>query len=89
MGLMTTQPWQNWVGTVWIIPYIYVAVALFFARTDKSLLQKAIVGTLATIVGMYMYIILPVFGIPLNITNWNWVLVSIAVVILAMSYRVI
>jgi protein-S-isoprenylcysteine O-methyltransferase Ste14 len=89
MGLMNTQPWQNWLSTVWVIPYIYMVVALFVARTEKSLLHKAIAGTLATVVGMYLYIILPAFGFRLSDTNWNWVLVSIAVVILALNYRVI
>jgi protein-S-isoprenylcysteine O-methyltransferase Ste14 len=89
MGLMNTQPWQNWLSTVWLIPYIYIAVVLLVARTEKSLLQKAIAGTLATIVGMYLYIILPAFGFRLSDTNWNWVFVSIAVVILAMNYRAI
>jgi protein-S-isoprenylcysteine O-methyltransferase Ste14 len=87
LGLMTTQPWQNWLSIVWVIPYLYLAGALLVARTEKSLLQKTIAGTLATVVGMYVYIILPAFGFPLTNTTWNWTLVSIALVILAMNYR--
>ncbi len=89
MGLITTQLWQNWLSIVWVIPYIYLAVVLLVARTEKSLLQKAIAGTLATVVGMYVYIMLPAFGFPLSNTTWNWTLVSIALVILAMNYRLI
>ena len=89
MGLMTTQPWQNWLSIVWLIPYIYLVVVLLVARTEKSLLQKTIAGTLATVVGMYLYIMLPAFGFPLSNTTWNWTIVSIALVILAMNYRLI
>ncbi|HEX9131643.1 MAG TPA: prolipoprotein diacylglyceryl transferase family protein, partial [Ktedonobacteraceae bacterium] len=87
MGLMTTQPWQNWLSIVWVIPYLSLVVALLIARTEKSLLQKTIAGTLATVVGMYVYIVLPALGVPLSNTTWNWTLVSIALVILAMNYR--
>ena len=90
MGLITTtQLWQNWLSIVWLIPYIYLVVVLLVARTEKSLLQKTIAGTLATGVGMYVYIMLPAFGFPLSNTTWNWTLVSIALVILAMNYRLI
>ncbi len=89
LGLMTTQPWHNWLSIVWVIPYLYLAGALLLARTEKSLLQKTIAGTLATVVGMYVYIMLPAFGFPLSNTTWNWTLVGIALVILAMNYRLI
>jgi hypothetical protein len=89
MGLVTTQPWHNWLSIVWVIPYLYLAVVLLLARTEKSLLQKAIAGTLATVGGMYVYIILPAFGIPLNDTSWNWTLACVVLVILAMNYRII
>lgn len=52
LGLMTTQPWHNWLSIVWVIPYLYLVVVLLVARTEKRLLQKAIAGTLATVVGM-------------------------------------
>jgi protein-S-isoprenylcysteine O-methyltransferase Ste14 len=89
MGLLTTQPWHNWLSIIWVMPYLYLVIVLLVARTDKSLLQKAIAGTLATVAGMYIYIILPAFGFPLSNTTWNWTLVSIALVIVAMNYRVI
>ncbi len=89
MGLLTTQPWHNWLSIVWAIPYLYLIIVLLAARIEKSLLQKAIAGTLATVVGMYVYIVLPAFGIPLRNTIWNWTLVSIVLVILAMNYGVI
>jgi protein-S-isoprenylcysteine O-methyltransferase Ste14 len=89
MGLMKPQQWQDWLSTVWLLPYLYLAAALFVARTEKGLLHRAIAGTLATVVGMYVYVILPAFGVRLSDTHWNWALVSIAVVILAMNYRVI
>ena len=87
MGLLTTQPWHNWLGIIWMIPYLYLIVVLLVARTEKSLLQKAIAGILATVVGMYVYIVLPAFGIPLSNTTWNWTIVSLVFVILAMNYR--
>ena len=62
MGLLTLQPWHNWLGIIWVTPYLYLIVVLLVARTEKSLLQKAIAGTLATVVGMYVYIVLPAFG---------------------------
>jgi len=89
MGLLTTQPWHNWLGIIWVTPYLYLVVVLLVARTEKSLLQKAIAGTLATIVGMYVYIVLPAFGIPLGNNTWNWTIASLVLVILAMNYRFI
>ena len=89
MGLLTTQAWHNWLGIIWMIPYLYLIVVLLVARTEKSLLQKAIAGILATVVGMYVYIVLPAFGIPLSNTTWNWTIVSLTLVILAMNYRFI
>ncbi|HZU00752.1 MAG TPA: prolipoprotein diacylglyceryl transferase family protein [Ktedonobacteraceae bacterium] len=89
IGLTDTPSWQTWLSTAWTMPYIYIAVALFVARTEKSLLHKAIAGTLATVVGTYLYIILPAFGFRLSYINWNWAIVSLAVVILAINYRVI
>jgi phosphatidylglycerol:prolipoprotein diacylglycerol transferase len=38
---------------------------------------------------MYVYVILPAFGVRLSDTDWTWAVVSIAAVILAMNYRVI
>jgi hypothetical protein len=58
------------------------------ARTEKNLLQKAIAGTLATVVGLYVYIILPAFGISLNETTWNWTIVSVLLVLLATNYHI-
>ena len=55
----------------------------------KSLLQKAIAGTLATVVGMYVYLVLPAFGIPLSNTTWNWTIASLTLVVLAMNYQFI
>ena len=89
MGLLTTLPWHNWLSIVWVIPYLFLFVMLLVARTEKNLLQKAIAGTLATVVGMYVYIILPAFGIPLNDTSWNWTIASFALVLLATNYRII
>ncbi|MGZ3609915.1 MAG: methyltransferase family protein [Ktedonobacteraceae bacterium] len=89
MGLLTTQPWHNWLSIIWVTPYLYLIVILLVAHTEKSLLQKAIAGTLATVVGLYVYIVLPTFGIPLNNTTWNWTIVSLVFVILAMNYRFI
>ena len=88
MGLLTTQPWHDWLSIIWVTPYLYLIVILLVAHTEKSLLQKAIAGTLATVVGMYVYIVLPAFGIPLNNTTWNWTIVSLVFVILAMNYRI-
>ena len=68
---------------------LYLIVVLLVARTGKSLLQKAIAGTLATVFGMYVYIVLPAFGIPLSNTTWNWTIASLTLVILAMNYRFI
>jgi len=89
LGLLTTQPWHNWWCIIWIIPYLYLVIVLLMARTEKSVLQKAIAGTLATVVGMYVYIVLPAFGVPLNDTTWNWTLVSLVLVILAINYHII
>jgi hypothetical protein len=58
MVLLNPQQWQNWQSTVWLLPYLYLAAVLFVARTEKDLLYRAIAGTLATIVGTYVYIIL-------------------------------
>ncbi len=89
MGLLTTLPWHNWLSIIWLIPYLYLVIVLLVARTDKSLLQKAIAGTLATVVGLYLYIILPAFGFPVSTTTWHWTLISLALVILAMNYQFI
>jgi protein-S-isoprenylcysteine O-methyltransferase Ste14 len=89
MGLMNPQQWQNWLSTVWLLPYLYLVATLFVAPTEKGLRHRATAGTLATVVGMYVYVILPAFGVRLSDTDWTWALVSIAAVILAMNYRVI
>ncbi len=89
IGLLMTQPWHNWLSVVWVIPYLYLFIVLLVARTDQSLLRKAIAGTLTTVVGLYVYIILPAFGIPLNDTTWNWTIASFVLVVLAMNYHVI
>jgi protein-S-isoprenylcysteine O-methyltransferase Ste14 len=89
LGLLTTQPWHNWLGILWVVPYLFLIIVLLVARTDQSLLQKTIAGTLATVVGMYVYIVLPAFGIPLNNMTWNWTIASLVLVMLAINYRVI
>jgi len=89
MGLLTTPPWHNWWSILWVTPYLYLVVVLLVARNDKNVLQKAIAGTLATIVGMYVYITLPALGIPLNDATWNWAFASLLLVVLAINYRII
>lgn len=78
--LMDMQQWQNWLSTLWLFPYIVLVILLFAARTDKELLQRTIAGTVATILGMYLYIILPAFG-------WGLIVVSLVVALIALYYR--
>lgn len=89
IGLLSTQPWHNWLSIIWLLPYLYLLIVLLVAPSDQSLLHKAIAGTLATVLGMYLYIILPAYGFLLDNTTWNWVLLSLALVILAKNYRII
>jgi phosphatidylglycerol:prolipoprotein diacylglycerol transferase len=82
--LMDMQQWQSWLSTLWLLPYIVLAALLFAARTDRELLQRSIMGTVATIMGIYLYIVFSMFGVPFG---WNLIVVSLVVVLIALYYR--
>lgn len=89
IGLVAPSSWQDWWSIVWVLPFVYVALEMFVARTEAALLRSAIAGTLATIVGTYLYIVLPAFAVDVSQANWILLLVSIVVVLLAENYRLI
>ena len=44
MGLFTAQAWHNWLGTIWMIPYLYLIIVLLVARTEKIYCRKPLQG---------------------------------------------
>jgi protein-S-isoprenylcysteine O-methyltransferase Ste14 len=68
--------WQDGVSVIWILPYLYIALMILLARTGRSLFHKVITGILATAAGIYLYLVLPPFGIELTGTSWSLALVS-------------
>lgn len=85
--LLDVQQWHQWTSMFWVLPYLALAVLLLVARTDKGLRHSAIAGTVATVVGLYGYVILPALGVPVNGSDWTLLLVSIAVLLIAINYR--
>jgi len=83
------QPGQIGLDILWIIPYLYVAVKLLIARTERNLQHTAIAATLATALGIYLYLILPGFGLNRIDPKWSLIVTSIATVVIAVNYRAI
>lgn len=86
-GLLNPQSWQYGWSVLWVLPFLYLAMRLFTARTSRDLLHWSIAGTLATAVGMYLYVILPASGVDVSRASWILPLVSIVVVLVAAMYR--
>lgn len=87
LRLMVPSQWDNWLSTFWLLPYISLAVLLFLAPTEKVLRHRAIAGTFATALGMYLFVVLPALGFQLSESDWHLILVSLAVLLIAVSYR--
>ncbi len=89
-GLMT-RAWeiQNGMALLWTIPYLYTAVRLLIARSESNLRQAAIAGTMATALGTYLNLILPIFGFNVIDPQWSLIIASIATVIVAVNYRAV
>ncbi|HLO27746.1 MAG TPA: prolipoprotein diacylglyceryl transferase family protein [Anaerolineales bacterium] len=72
-----------------LIPYLYLVLRLLAARTERDLRHMAIAATLATVFGIYLNLILPVFGFNLINPKWSLIVIGIASVLMALSYRAI
>jgi protein-S-isoprenylcysteine O-methyltransferase Ste14 len=85
--LMDPLQWHQWWGMLWLLSSIVLVVQLLVARTEKDVLHRAIVGTVATLMGMYVYVIALAFGLRIVNNDWGLLLVSIVVLLIAINYR--
>jgi protein-S-isoprenylcysteine O-methyltransferase Ste14 len=85
--LFGNSQWHNWLGVLWIIPFIYIAIRILAARTGRGLLMAVNIGILAVTVWMYFYLVLPPFGVEAGGISWNIVLISFTSVILATVHQ--
>jgi hypothetical protein len=85
--LFSIVNWHDWVSVIWIIPYIYIAIRIFMARTGRSLSHTVITGILAVAVGIYLYFILPPFSVELTGNPWILILASLVSTCLAIMHH--
>lgn len=86
MSLIDTQQLLNLFNLIWLIPFIYIALKLFISKTRKELRQICIVGTIAILLHIYLYALLPAFNFDVTSSGWKTILISTAVVFLAINY---
>jgi protein-S-isoprenylcysteine O-methyltransferase Ste14 len=85
--LFSILNWHDWVSVIWIVPYIYIAIRILMARTGRSLYRSAVTGILAVAIGIYLYLILPPFGVELTGNLWILILVSLVSTCLAIIHH--
>jgi len=85
--LLDVSKWHDLVNLIWIIPYIYLAVRIIIEKTGRGLSHEVITGILAAASGIYLYLILPPFGVALTSTSWSLILVSVVTTYLAVIHR--
>ncbi len=62
-GLLDAARWTGWDNLAWILPMLYVLVRIASARTGKELQHVVVAGTLGTALSVYLYLLLPAFGV--------------------------
>jgi protein-S-isoprenylcysteine O-methyltransferase Ste14 len=72
-----------------LLPYLYVAIRLWAARTDRHLRQAAVAATLATWLGIYLNLILPHFGLAWIPPKGTLLAGSVVAAVVGASYRAI
>ena len=83
--LFNGQFLQSLTTVLWFIPYAYVAIRLLLSRNPKQLFHFSIASVLAAGLGMYLYLVLPLFH--LNIAQFVWGdIIAFVVVFLALNH---
>jgi len=77
---------QNWFEKLWLLPYLFILIKLLSARSERHLTQAVITGTIATWLGIYIYLILSIFKSEIISNALGWLLTSILVTFLAFNY---
>jgi protein-S-isoprenylcysteine O-methyltransferase Ste14 len=77
----------DWVSLIWVVPFIFVGIRILIAKTGHGLVQAVIAGIIAAILEIYLYLVLPAFGVDLTNPAWMMIFLSLLTVILALCYR--
>lgn len=76
----------SWSLALWTIPYLVLALRLLVSGTEEELRHAAIGGFTATLVGGYLYGVLPDLGLDLRSGGWQPGVTSLTVCVAALNY---
>jgi protein-S-isoprenylcysteine O-methyltransferase Ste14 len=88
LQLSQQQPIQNVLVLLWLIPNIFLVIRLFRARRPSQFLSAVITAALAACLGLYTYLVLPIFIPGIFESIWGMIL-QFFIVLAALNYAVI
>jgi protein-S-isoprenylcysteine O-methyltransferase Ste14 len=87
-GLFPFSIYDNNMALLWLVPYLYLALRILFANTEKQVFHDSLVASLATGASLYLYLLLLPFGVRIN--AWpEFLFISLFVTVFASIYPLI
>ena len=82
------EPLQFVLRLLWFAPYLFLLIRLFLARSQSKLLSAVIAASLATGLGLYAYLVFPIF-VPGLFENVAGIILNFGLVLAALNYAAI